>query len=331
MCPSSLSLSENLGVSSPAATASSAAPSCAAPSCNSEFDIDFGLNSTPNIKLNENSQSTKKSNDISYKQELARWAVDHNISQRALSSLLQINRKHNFGEDLPLDARTLLKTPRETLTVPVDGGAYYHIGVLKAIRQLLRNCDKVVNGMELQLQLNMDGIPVYSSTSSSLWPILGRIVNMDLNDSVFAIGAFYGASKPGSVDEYLSPFIDEYLHLKTDGMTVNGHEVTLKIHTIMCDAPARAQVKCVTQFSGYFGCDKCTLSGDYKHGSVKFVEPKPDPDIAPSAVVARENHIFHTYVGHAGHHRGRSPFLRTEVGELLLLFGFSVIYCSVFL
>ena len=31
----------------------------------------------------------------------------------------------------------------------------------------------------------------------------------------------------------------------------------------MCDAPAKAFVKCVEQYSGYFGCDKCEQRGQY--------------------------------------------------------------------
>lgn len=278
-------------------------------------------NSEEDLILNNEKNCTKdcdRSTKTSYKHELAHWAVKHNVSQTAVSALLQLNRKYmyNHSDDLPKDARTLLKTTRKTTTVPVAGGHYYHIGIAHAISNVLQNSCNLTCGLELLLQLNIDGIPIYKSSSSSLWPILGRLVNNGLNNNVFAIGAFYGGAKPLSIHEFLAAFIDEYLQLRKDGMMIYGYNVTLKIHTVMCDAPARAQVKCVTQFSGYYGCDKCTISGQYRHGSVKFVEMKTPPGELVDGVTLREDHTFHSCVGHPGHHRGRSPFLQTEVGKL---------------
>lgn len=51
------------------------------------------------------------SNDFKF--ELATWAVDNNITQASLSKLLKIIQKHACFANLPLDARTLLKTPKD--------------------------------------------------------------------------------------------------------------------------------------------------------------------------------------------------------------------------
>ena len=45
------------------------------------------------------------------------------------------------------------------------------------------------------------------------------------------------------------------------------------ISCFICDAPARAYVKQIKGHSGYYGCDKCTQSGDY---AGKVIFPKTD-------------------------------------------------------
>lgn len=56
----------------------------------------------------------RPNNDDELNKALATWAVSHNISRTACNALLKILKAIYFLHNLPADARTLLKTPRET-------------------------------------------------------------------------------------------------------------------------------------------------------------------------------------------------------------------------
>jgi hypothetical protein len=42
----------------------------------------------------------------------------------------------------------------------------------------------------------------------------------------------------------------------------------IKIHSIICDAPARSFLKCIKSHAGYSSCEKCTVTGRYVLGRV---------------------------------------------------------------
>ena len=60
------------------------------------------------------------------------------------------------------------------------------------------------------------------------------------------------------------------------GLIVNGKSFTCNRKLVVCDAPARAVVKCMKQFSGYFGYDKCSHKGVYC-GRITFPECNAQP------------------------------------------------------
>lgn len=54
----------------------------------------------------------------------------------------------------------------------------------------------------LGLQINVDGIPLFRSSSTALWPILCLVKNVNPCNP-FVVGLFCGKEKPGSAAEYL--------------------------------------------------------------------------------------------------------------------------------
>lgn len=102
-----------------------------------------------------------------------------------------------------------------------------------------------------------------SEVLSIVWPILGMFKNDD-SKKPFIIGIFSGTSKPNKLLDYLRNFIQEYEELRTKTLSFEGKNIHLVIHSVICDAPARAFVKCVKSFSGYHGCDKCAQEGEWR-------------------------------------------------------------------
>ena len=196
--------------------------------------------------------------------ELGKWAVDCNVPQNSLTSLLQILRKVRKVDldHLPKDARTVLNTNRNIHTKTVAGGEYYYIGLNYWLSFLLKN-NISSDITQLTLHINIDGIPLFNSSTVSLWPILGSVI--ELNDSVFPIALFCNNQKPDSLDSYLKDFIAEIKILMQDGFFHNESNKTYKVilGAIICDAPARAFVKCIKMHNGYNCCERCVQKGEW--------------------------------------------------------------------
>lgn len=63
------------------------------------------------------------------------------------------------------------------------------------------------------------------------------------------------------MNDFLQRCFNEFLELKDNGNEVCGKTVMIKLHPVICtcDTPARAFVKCVKLYSGYYGCGKLNV------------------------------------------------------------------------
>lgn len=173
--------------------------------------------------------------------KLAEWAVNYQIPQTALSSLLSLLR--NYHPDIPMDARTLLKTPSQCNVKEISGGSYYHFGVEKSLVRILSTTESMNTLKDsnfISLQVNIDGLPLFKSSNIQFWPILARISN-SLQSSPFIIGLFCGNHKPENIDEFLKDFVSEMKVIDKQGMEIGGLQKKLgvSIACFICDAPAR--------------------------------------------------------------------------------------------
>ena len=206
---------------------------------------------------------------IAMLKRLAQWKLQHNITNTAFNDLLKILRHEH--PSLPKDSRTVVAPPNNVTYRPVGDGTYHHFGIISGVTNAsIGHKDHLHNGFTVQLQLGIDGLPVHRSTKWHLWPILGRVENAVFSN-VFIIGVFFGESKPSSCPNFLREFIDEYAEIQRAGFQLHGYNVTLAITTVICDAQARAFVKCVKQYNHTFGCDKCCVEGEYD-GRMMFLE-----------------------------------------------------------
>lgn len=232
---------------------------------------------------------------FNFLEELKLFALRSEIKHVHLNYLLKLLRKAGF-EDLPQDSRTLLQTPRNSnfAISPCPPGEYLYYGLKVAIeKQLyLANIDET----ELMFDVNIDGLPITKSSGTSLWPILGKLVHNSLNPP-FIIGIYYGNKKPSSVENYLTPFINEYRQLQDEGIVIDGIRYNVTLRCIICDSPARSYIKCTKQFNGYFGCDKCTKEGEFRDRMVFLSE----------SASLRTDDTFRRRTNEE-HHIGISPF-----------------------
>ena len=135
-----------------------------------EYDL---LNNVSNYD-SDTSSSFTDNDEISIKDSLSYWAVQYQVSLVAVSALLSILKP--YFPSLRVDSRTLLKTPLKYNINPlVSGGEYCHLGIEIGLRQIFKNSFLNNNLICFELQFNIDGLPLFKSSSSTLWPILGMI------------------------------------------------------------------------------------------------------------------------------------------------------------
>jgi len=122
-----------------------------------------------------------------------------------LSVLLKQLSKYFPREKLPQDARTLLHTRRKTSHVTFsDGGLLNYFGIANGVMKII---DEVACDMQkISLYVNVDGIPLFKSSSTSFWPILVSI--KECNSRPCAVAMYCGSKKP-PLNEFLSEFMEE--------------------------------------------------------------------------------------------------------------------------
>ena len=243
-------------------------------------------------------------NDTDLADELAGWVHRCDVLLSHVGLLLGILRKYH--PSLPKDPRTLVKTERKVFIKQLKEGHYHHFGIKPTLTNLWnRNCLTVSdNSKQLLLQVNVDGLQVFKSSSYQFWPILGTIMN-SVERKVFEIGIYGGYKKPVSVDEFLCEFVKELLQLCENDEVALGHiSYSVAIHSVVCDAPARAFIKVIKAHNSYYGCERCVDVGKWTSHRVAFLST--DKPLRTDESFARETD--------EDHHIGKSLLACLPIG-----------------
>lgn len=211
----------------------------------------------------ESASDNQSMQDTDVVTKLAKWIAGNSVSLNAVSQLLPIFRPRY--PELPKDPRTIMKTNGETNEDKmqlVSNGTYYHFGLASSIVQQVHSLERVVLVKEtgtVSFQLNIDGVPLFKSTNGQFWPVLGKI-DKPFVGKPFVIGLYYGVTKPSNLD-FLNDFCNEYADIRQSGIPFDNTILRCYISVIVCDAPARALVKCVKGHTSYSSCERCTQTG----------------------------------------------------------------------
>ena len=210
---------------------------------------------------------------------------------------MRLLRRHG-NEELPKTARTLQGSLREVELSTVSSMKYHYLGLAHVTTSVVDSFTKtaLANVDNLVLALNIDGLPLFKSSSMCLWPILCCITNLK-PCKVFPVALACVETKPKTLD-FLKDTITNMKVLLYEGLMVAGKKDMIDLSCVVCDAPARAMVKHVKQYSGYSGCDKCNIKGLYL-GRMTY------PDIL--SLPLRTDHTFREQVD-PRHHTGYPPF-----------------------
>lgn len=209
------------------------------------------------LDLSENSNSSLWS-------DLRKTVLETGMTEVQINGVLKTLRKHHVGP-LPVDSRTL-KKPIDTDYIRttlrrVSGMEYFYFGYKNQILvSLARYSPEMLAGInELVIKDNVDGLPLYKSSSVSVWPLLAKIDNLKPS-IVFPVLVTVGSHKPHDLD-FLKEAITEMNDLASDGVFHKGKRLKIIFSAHICDTPARNMVKATAPFNAYYGCDYCEEKG----------------------------------------------------------------------
>ncbi|XP_064478968.1 uncharacterized protein LOC135392193 [Ornithodoros turicata] len=122
---------------------------------------------------------------------------------------------------------------------------------------------------DLTVTWNTDGVPVYKSSSFSIWPLLLQVNELspeDRSKHTLLAGLWFGELKP-NMNTFLKPFVDVMNDMPHNGVKwvdSHGGEIISRVFPGPCtvDTVARAMVMDMTQFNGACGCAWCQHEGE---------------------------------------------------------------------
>ena len=210
------------------------------------------------LSTSSENDSDDEGEGIAFSDKLSSWVSEHSITHRATNALLKL--LVDEGLPVPLDRRTLCNSVRHVPVTQKCGGDYLYIGLKTGIEKqfgLGHFTSRVI------LDFGVDGIPIYSSSKSELWPILARFGSCD----PFLVSCYYGKGKPNSPASFLEDLVDELGNLHLNQQYLH-REYSISIGCFICDAPARSFLKGTVSHTGYYSCERCTIKGSREGGRV---------------------------------------------------------------
>lgn len=237
-------------------------------------------NNSVAVPLKPTDEATSIEPITNMRQFLSEWAIEYNITQNALNSLMA-GLKQRGVSDIPQDARTLLKTSKNANAVSMGDGTYCHIGIEKCILAYLITLTNhnfsIPN--KFTLDFNIDEVSVSKSTQSVMWLIQMGLRGIDCNP--FVIGVFQGEHKP-DCNEFLRQFVDDINALIINKIKYNNEFIDIELGHFCCDTPAVSFIRGSKGHTGFSCCVKCKQRGIYLDSCMVFpqvtIEDRNDED-----------------------------------------------------
>ena len=239
----------------------------------------------------------------SFREQLKEWAIDFGEKHNAVDALLKVLKKNGHPE-LPSTARTLLESTNEVDVETESGMQCVQFDVRGQILEHLKKYPQAVLEKldSVDISLNVDGLPLFKSNNQSLWPVL-CCINLSPK-SIFPLSLALVSSKPTSLN-FISETVSKLENVMQNGLEWGDKVIRVQIRCITCDAPAKALVKCIKQYSGYFGCDRCTQKG-FWDGRMTYQEVEN--------LTLRTDQSFREVTQLEHHHEGKtSPFSNLSI------------------
>ncbi|TGZ51553.1 hypothetical protein DBV15_12259 [Temnothorax longispinosus] len=138
---------------------------------------------------------------------LREWAMK-GVSFVKVDNLLKILR--TLFPNLPKSCKSLLHTPRKTVTVALGNGQFFYKGIRKNIDERLLE-QYFADHQEIIIDVNIDGLNPFESTNDCFWPIIGCFED---DPQPFIIAVYFGKGKPCDMETFLGQYVEEVKELQ---------------------------------------------------------------------------------------------------------------------
>jgi len=190
------------------------------------------------------------------RQQLLEWTLDGGVSMCKVDNLLK--RLKVVHPNLPLSYKTLVQTPKTIEVVNCMNGEMWYFGITPHLQRLLSQ-EYFLSHNNVQIDVNIDSLPIFNNSKTNFIPILGRLVDCQ---EIFIAGIFCGdGSDPKDLHRFFEDYVQEVCELQSNGLMFENEMYNFKVRNYILDQKARASVKCVKGVRGYFCCEKCTVRG----------------------------------------------------------------------
>ncbi|KAJ8678373.1 hypothetical protein QAD02_014160 [Eretmocerus hayati] len=228
------------------------------------------------------------------------WASD-NIAASKVDEALEIFKL--YDPKIPKCSKTLLKTNLQLKNLikqcdtddPAEKAEILYFGIARHLQKIVDpalHLDRII-----WLMFNIDGLPLYKSSSINFWITMCKIFHLLAKYKPFIISAYCGGTKPPSADVYLEDFVKELDELCENGIIIDGEKYEIKIKCFICDRPARSFVIGCTNHGGYYACERCCVEGVYINDKVVYPmrndEKRTDESFTMLDNVGHHNSISH--------------------------------------
>ena len=214
-----------------------------------------------------------------------KFAVENNISQKGQRQLFNLFVKHLPQPNTILHLQRKQETPQSTIFEYGDSKLLFldvksQLSLIFEKNQSLFEKswneggyftipDKPIQRNEIQLILNIDGVPVFKSRKFNVWPFWLTCVNLPpktrgMFQNISLMALWHGIQKPNWQDVLRKVKFE--LENLSNGFEVESLGVIkCKVELLVCDMPAKANALNMNQFNGFNGCTHCLLVGTRKN------------------------------------------------------------------
>lgn len=202
------------------------------------------------------------SDSINFEKKEIKNIVCQNCGQNSAYGRFNVENKYFLIFDIKTQLTNILNdslVQKHIFKSQCESGHYSDI----TSGQFYSSLDK--NKHDITLSLNTDGVPLFKSSSSTIWPI-----QLVINELPYSIrrkhiilgGLWLGTHSPET--EYFEKFIENF-NLMSESFNWNWNGIGIKsnVYTVLCtcDSVARCKLQNIVQFNGYNGCSWCEKRG----------------------------------------------------------------------
>jgi len=132
----------------------------------------------------------------------------------------------------------------------------------------------------IHLLVSTDGVPLFKSSTVSLWPVSFAILNLPptirINSENIILSGFWVGNKP-VMKLLFAPILDNLSHLTSSGLEIRISSVVYNIFVKLAmgvfDLPTKAAVLNAKQFNGKHGCSVCLHPGNRLSNNSRIYPP----------------------------------------------------------